>query len=59
MKFLHSNHMMELSYSKREIRRDIFKLAWPTITEQLLIMMVCVVSTILVARLEGRISTYI
>ena len=47
---------MEISYSRREIRRDIFKLAWPTITEQLLIMMVGVVSTILVARL-GKEST--
>lgn len=47
---------MEISYSRWEIRRDIFKLAWPTITEQLLIMMVGVVSTILVGRL-GKEST--
>lgn len=47
---------MEILYTRREIRRDIFKLAWPTITEQLLIMMVGVVSTILVSRL-GEEST--
>lgn len=42
---------MEVSYSRNEIRRNILSLAWPTITEQLLVMMVGIVSTILVARL--------
>lgn len=47
---------VEIAYSRREIKKEIIKLAWPTITEQLLIMMVGVVSTILVSRL-GKEST--
>lgn len=42
---------MQIVYSKREIDREIIVLAWPTITEQILIMMVGIVSTILVSRL--------
>ncbi|AGK98890.1 MATE family efflux transporter [Clostridium pasteurianum] len=42
---------MNITYSRHEIRRDIIKLAWPTIIEQVLIMMVGIVSTILVSKL--------
>lgn len=42
---------MQIVYSRREIDRKIVDLAWPTITEQILIMMVGIVSTILVSRL--------
>lgn len=42
---------MQVSYSRRNIDIKILQLAWPTITEQILIMMVGIVSTILVSRL--------
>lgn len=42
---------MDISYSRPAVRREIFKLAWPTIIEQMLIMLVGIVSTIFVARL--------
>jgi putative efflux protein, MATE family len=42
---------MQIVYSRRQIDREIVGLAWPTITEQILIMMVGIVSTILVSRL--------
>jgi len=42
---------MDITYSSWDIRKDILTLAWPTITEQLFIMMVGVVSMILVSRL--------
>ncbi|APM39219.1 MATE family efflux transporter [Clostridium kluyveri] len=42
---------MDTTYSRKEIRHDIIKLAWPTIMEQMLIMMVGIVSTILVSKL--------
>jgi putative MATE family efflux protein len=39
------------SYKHKEIRRDILKLAWPSILEQMLIMLVGMVTTILVGRI--------
>ncbi|MGI6706024.1 MAG: MATE family efflux transporter [Clostridia bacterium] len=39
------------SYKHRETRRDILKLAWPSILEQMLIMLVGMVTTILVGRI--------
>lgn len=42
---------MEESYSKSQIDREIIRLSWPIIIEQVLIMMVGIVSTILVSRL--------
>jgi putative MATE family efflux protein len=42
---------MNISYSRSEVDKEIIGLAWPTITEQILIMMVGIVSTILVSRL--------
>ena len=42
---------MDRNYNKKKIHKDIYKLAWPSITEQLLIMMVGMVSTIFVGRI--------
>lgn len=42
---------MDLFFSKQQIDREIMKLAWPTIAEQILIMTVGIVSTILVSHL--------
>jgi putative MATE family efflux protein len=42
---------MTRNYDKKKIHKDIYKLAWPSITEQLLIMMVGMVSTIFVGRI--------
>ncbi|MDF2523751.1 MAG: efflux family protein, partial [Clostridiales bacterium] len=42
---------MKLKNFNVSVYKEIMKLAWPTVTEQLLIMMVGVVSTILVGRL--------
>jgi putative MATE family efflux protein len=45
---------MEITYNKSEVRKNILNLAWPTITEQLLVMMVGMVSTIFVSRLGAE-----
>lgn len=42
---------MNISYSRSEVDKEIIELAWSTITEQILIMMVGIVSTILVSRI--------
>jgi putative MATE family efflux protein len=42
---------MQISYSRWAVDKEIIELAWPTISEQILIMMVGIVSTILVSRL--------
>ncbi|MDT8717908.1 MATE family efflux transporter [Clostridium sp. 19966] len=42
---------MQAVHTKAEIDREILKLAWPTIAEQMLIMTVGMVSTIMVSRL--------
>lgn len=42
---------MNLTYSKINVHKNILYLAWPAITEQLLIMMVGMVSTIFVGRI--------
>jgi putative MATE family efflux protein len=42
---------MDKNYDKKKVHKDIYKLAWPSITEQLLIMMVGMVSTIFVGRI--------
>lgn len=43
---------MDYIYSKKKVRREIFNLAWPSILEQMLIMMVGMVSTIFVGRIS-------
>lgn len=43
---------VENIYSKKKVRREIFNLAWPSIIEQMLIMMVGMVSTIFVGRIS-------
>jgi putative MATE family efflux protein len=43
---------MKNIYSKKKVRREIFNLAWPSIIEQTLIMMVGMVSTIFVGRIS-------
>ncbi|MBV7276920.1 hypothetical protein JMF89_14375 [Clostridiaceae bacterium UIB06] len=42
---------MQTAYSRYDIDKEILGLAWPTISEQILIMMVGIVSTVLVSRL--------
>ncbi|SHF66712.1 putative efflux protein, MATE family [Caldanaerobius fijiensis DSM 17918] len=42
---------MEISYAKRSTKNEIWQLAWPSIIEQSLIMMVGLVSTMFVGRL--------
>lgn len=42
---------MQAAYLRYDIDKEILGLAWPTISEQILIMMVGIVSTILVSRL--------
>jgi Na+-driven multidrug efflux pump len=37
--------------TSRETRKGIFKLAWPSITEQMLIMMVGIVSTVMIGHI--------
>jgi putative MATE family efflux protein len=48
---------MDIAYSGVNVRRKIYKLAWPTIIEQMLIMLVGIVSTIFVSRLGREIIT--
>jgi putative MATE family efflux protein len=43
---------MDYIYSKKKVRREIFNLAWPSIIEQMLVMMVGMVSTIFVGRIS-------
>jgi putative MATE family efflux protein len=42
---------MKRNYSRGEVYRSIVKLAWPSVIEQLLVMMVGIVSTIFVGRI--------
>lgn len=42
---------MQKNYSRKVVYKEIFTLAWPSITEQLLMMMVGMVSTIFVGRI--------
>ncbi len=42
---------MDANYDKQQMRKEILHLAWPAIAEQILIMMVGIVSTIFVGRI--------